>query len=152
MSSRKRAKKIQQAVENTPDIKDCFKEGLSALGVYSQKINLGRSCDGSVYLDKCVREKYPQENRWDYLIGYQGEAIFIAVHSAYTSEVKVVLKKLAWLKLWIQEQAPDLEKLKSTTHPFIWIASGRFNILPNSPQYRQIIQMGLKPISELKLD
>lgn len=87
--SRKKQKTtaFEKAVSATPDIQNCCKSGLTALGNYSSKIQLGSTCEGSVAIDECVSEKYPQENRWDYVFGYRSEAIFVEVHSAYTSEV-----------------------------------------------------------------
>jgi hypothetical protein len=144
--------KFQQAVSQTPDIASCLQSGLQAFGSYSNKVELASACEGSVDIDACVTAKYPNSNRWDYVFGYKGATYFTEVHGASTSQVSTVLRKLQWLKDWLKTNAPLLEKIKSTQQPFVWIASGRFDILPNSSQSRQIAQAGLKPISKLKLD
>jgi hypothetical protein len=113
-------KTFKQAVEDTPEIKDCYQNGLKALGKYSNKIELSDTtkCEGSVEIDECVKYIYPQENRWDYTFSYRGEVYFIEVHSADTSEVKVVLKKLQWLKDWLNSKAPELDKIKAKSKAF----------------------------------
>jgi len=146
-------KTFKQAVEDTPEIKNCYQNGLKALGKYSNKIELSDTtkCEGSVEIDECVRPIYLQENRWDYAFSYKGEVYFVEVHSADTSEVKVVLKKLQWLKNWLNSKSPELEKLKAKSKAFTWIQSKGNHILPKSSQSRELAQKGLVPISKLKL-
>lgn len=98
-----------------------------------------------------VKDKYPEEARWDYVIGYGQHAYFVEVHSAETSEVKMVLAKLGWLRNWLKTQAPELAKMKSSVNTFVWIPSGRVNILPSSPQAMRLNQSGLKLMPVLKL-
>jgi hypothetical protein len=140
------------AVENTPEVSNCYQSGLQALGKYSKKISLedNSKCKGSLEIDECTRVIHPRENRWDFAIGYDTEVYFIEFHSAETGEVSTVLKKLSWLKTWLNEQAPELLKLKAK-QPYFWVQSGRFSILKGSKQYRDIAKAGLRPISKLKL-
>jgi len=153
MAKKKRtpSSKFKTAVLATPQIQNCFQAGLTALGKYSTKINLGSVCEGSVFIDECVEQKYPRDNRWDYTFGYKGESYFVEVHSANTSEVSVMLKKLQWLKLWLVNNAPELNKIKAKSNPFIWVASGKYNILKGSKQHKIILQSGLNPVSKLDL-
>ena len=143
---------FQLAVENTPDVANCFQPGLRALGEYSQKIVPAETskCGGSVDLDACTRTIYPNQNRWDYAISYASKVYFVEVHSAESGEVSTVLRKLKWLKDWLNEKAPEIKKLKAG-QAYFWVQSGRFNILPNSSQARQIAQTGLRPIPKLNL-
>ena len=142
------------AVSLTPDIAEGYCVGLTALNINSQAIQATntRKLSGSVDIDACVKEKYAEEARWDYVIGFEANAIFVEVHSAETSEVNVVLAKLRWLRNWLKTQAPELEKIKSETNPpFVWIPSGRMNILPGSPQFMRLSQSGIKLLSILRL-
>ena len=146
--------KFEKAVLGTPDTIDCYKEGLQALTkAFKAKIILTNpsDCDGSVELDECVLKKYPQNNRWDYIIGYNGKAYFIEFHSANTGEVSVMLKKLQWLKDWLHNHAPEINKIKATEGSFIWIQSNGNHILKGSAEERRIAQNGLKPVSRLEL-
>lgn len=137
---------FQQAIEATPDVAAGFKNGLTGLGNHSSKISVTNTnlLQGSVDIDECTITKYPNANRWDYVFAYKGEAFFIEVHSANSSEVRTVLKKLQWLKDWLHQQAPEINKLKAKSRsPFYWIQSKGFAILKTSPQYRAAEGAGL---------
>ncbi len=143
---------FEKAVKATPEISQCYQPGLRALGSNSSKIQPAdtRCCYGSVDLDACLQTKYPDDNRWDYLLSYKKKAYFVEVHPAHTSEVDTVLKKLNWLKKWLAAHAPLVDKQKAVK-PYYWIASGKANILKTSPHYRRAAQAGLMPVSVLKL-
>ncbi|MBL7796646.1 MAG: hypothetical protein JNJ90_09100 [Saprospiraceae bacterium] len=143
---------FKTAVENTPDVSDGYQVGLQALGNYSQKVNLSSNgkCEGSLDIDSCTRVLYPQENRWDYAIGYDSKVYFAEVHSAQTNEVSTMLRKLEWLKNWLNNHAPEIKKIRAG-HPYFWIMSGKYDILPGSRQARKIAKAGMKPIPILNL-
>lgn len=145
-------KTFRQAVEETEEIKNGYQNGLKALGKYSNKVELGdtKKCEGSVAIDDCTESLYPQENRWDYVLGYKGNAYFVEIHSAHTSEVSVVLKKLQWLKDWLNSKAPEIKKLQAKDKAFIWIQTNGYHI-PTSKQSKIIAKAGLKPVSKLIL-
>jgi hypothetical protein len=144
--------RFKSAVEKTPDIEKCYKVGLRALGSNSTKVSMGNPslCNGSVEIDKCVKSKYPNTNRWDYCFSYKGEAHFVEVHSAYTSEINTVLRKLKWLKEWLISEAPEINKLRAK-EPFYWLQSGKNGVLTGSSQYRRLVIAGIKPVSRLSL-
>ncbi len=131
---------------------NCYQSGLQALGKYSQKIVVvdTSKCEGSIDIDACTTAIYPNANRWDYALAYDSKVYFVEVHSAETSEVSVVLRKLQWLKDWLNEKAPKVRELKAE-QPYYWIQSGKFSILKNSPQAKTIAQSGLRPIPKLIL-
>lgn len=106
---------FKTAVENTPDIANCYQVGLRGLGAYSNKVQLSDTskCSGSVDIDACTTEKYPQSNRWDYGLCYREKVYFMEVHTANTGEVSTVIRKLQWLKDWLNREAPELNKLKA---------------------------------------
>jgi hypothetical protein len=141
------------AVENTPDVANCYQSGLQALGKYSKKIELAEPtlCSGSVEIDECTKAKYPNDPRWDYALCYNSEVFFVEVHTANTSEVNAVLNKLQWLKDWLNAEAPEINKLKAKNQPYFWVQSNDFHIPKTSSQYRLVIQKGIKPIAKLSL-
>lgn len=95
---------------------------------------------GSVNIDDDCRGTHPNDNRWDYAIGYDrnGQAIvyFIEVHSAETTEVSTVEKKFLWLLDFLA--ADKHRQLKALPAEFLWVASGRVNIPPHLPQYKKL--------------
>jgi hypothetical protein len=145
---------FKHAVEATPDVKNCYKQGLLALGPYSSKVAVSdtKKLHGSIDIDSCTRTKYPSENRWDYAFAYNSEVFFIEVHSANTREVKTVLKKFQWLKDWLNQKAPEINKMKAkSVSPFYWVQSKGFAIPKTSPQYRLAQSNGIIPVSNLRL-
>ena len=142
---------FQTAINDTSLLKDHLKNGLQALGSNSSKVKPSntRKCEGSVNIDDAVERKFPSSNRWDYAVGYNSKTYFIEVHPADTSEVKTVLEKLTWLKTFLIENTPELNKEPKSFH---WIASGGVHILPNSPQARKLALSGIsQPVRQFTL-
>lgn len=145
---------FQKAVEGTPDISTAYRRGLQALKRSDRSaFDLAdtRLLDGSVDIDTAVQEKYPNENRWDYAIGYSGKVCYVEVHPAYTSEVSVVENKLRWLKIWLKENAPLLDAIPKATPAFVWAQTGKGAILPRSSQARKLATMGIAVTPVCKL-
>lgn len=157
MKNNKLKKKLtfQQIVQKIEGLTDAYQVGLRALlQTHRNKVQLGNTsqCDGSVDIDTSLTAKYPQASRWDYVFSYKSELYFVEVHTASTGEVTTVLKKLQWLKDWLNSDAKQLDGLRAKKQPsIVWIQSNGFHILPNSPQFRKISQAGLKPIAKLVL-
>ena len=133
--------KFKEAVEATPEIRKGYCKGLQALKGNAAKVNVAdtRKLDGSVDIDACTLELYPDAPRWDYAIGYDEKAYFLEVHPANTSNVKEMIQKAEWLKQWLQQKAPALKAIASNGS-FYWVPSSKYAIQPNSPQYRKLAQ------------
>ena len=149
-STKQIVSKLKDAVDKTEDVKGNFKTGIGALK-NSDKAKIlvpeSRKLTGSLDIDSSTKNIYPNKNRWDYAIEYDGETFFIEIHPGETSEVPVVINKLNWLKNWLKEKAPNINAIKATSKPpFYWIFTSRFNILPTSKYYKQLSTTGLKPV------
>lgn len=146
-----------EAVEETPEVCGCYCPGKGGiLKKERNKVELADSqkCGGSLFIDQCLIDQglYSNEHRWDYAIDYDGEVFFFEVHTANTGEVSTVLNKLAWLKDWLNNKAPEINALKAKSKtPYYWVQSKGYHILPNSRHERIVLQNGLKPISKLVL-
>jgi hypothetical protein len=127
-----------------------LQEGLQALSPASrEKIRPKntRSVKGSVDLDKDLRDRLPAENRWDYVVGYEGNdnverAFFIEVHPAETSEIRRMVRKAQSLKTWAERHAPDLWNM-TIPREIHWVASGRCNLRLNDSYRRQLALAGV---------
>ena len=138
---------FQKAVENTPEISSGYRPGVHALKKSDRSAIVvadTRLLDGSVDIDTAVQEKYPNENRRDYAIGYSGKVCYLEVHPAYTSEVSVVENKLRWLKIWLKEKVPLLDAIPKATPAFVWVQTGKGGILPQSSQAQRLATLGIK--------
>jgi hypothetical protein len=151
---------FQKAVSDTPDLgKHAYHAGLKALTVaHRKRIQQGEArILGSINLDGALCQRYPNEPRWDYGIGIQKGskpfAIWVEVHPASTSNVSEVLSKLRWLKGWLSGQATQLHALTPPQRAYHWIATDGVDITPNSPEARQLAQVGLTmPRKVLRLE
>lgn len=140
---------FKEAVEATPDVSSGYQEGLNGFGKYANKIIVPNpdKIDGSLDIDATTEKLYPDDNRWDYAFSYDGEVFYIEVHSAITSEVSKVTKKLQWLKTWLITKAPEINKLTTKTkHPYYWVQSSKCDIPKHMPQYKSIVQNKILPM------
>lgn len=144
---------FQDIVNETSDITTGYMSGLQALKrEHRSKVSITDNSllGGSVDIDSCTTLKYPNANRWDYAVEYNGKVFFIEVHSAITSEVSTVIAKLKWLKEWLRTEAPLLDERKADA-PYHWLQSSNFDIPKTAPQFKAIVQAGLKPKPRLAL-
>lgn len=150
----KKSNVFREAVEATADIAAAYKSGLQALKrADAGKVTASdtRKIDGSVDIDSAVKALYPDDNRWDYAIGYDSKVCYVEVHPAFTSEIDTMLKKLTWLKGWLKDKAPKLNEMQKMSPAYVWVQSGKCAILPTSGQAKKLAQTGL-PRPSLKLE
>jgi hypothetical protein len=134
---------FKELVEANAALSACAKKGLGAVSKGNkQKIKFKnpKSISCSVDIDACLKRICPDQSRWDYGFGVDAKSIFLEVHPATTGEVRVVLKKLAWLKSWMKENCPGFDR---TEKSYYWLASGKVAVLANSPQRRLLAGSGL---------
>jgi hypothetical protein len=153
MKNKKRT--FKEAVIATPDISSHYKIGLLALvGDHSKKVIVGNTSliDGSVDIDNATSTLYPNDNRWDYVIGYDGKVYFIEVHTANTREVSTMINKLTWLKDWLVHKAPAINNLRNPKEQtFFWIQSSNCQIPKTSRQYRIAATNGILPVRTISI-
>ncbi len=148
------ANKFKEAVESTNDVKDGYCKGLRALRKTERsKVSCGDTgkLDGSLDIDKKVKALYPDGERWDYAMSYSGKVCYCEFHPAETSEVTKMTEKLAWLKHWLKHKAPKINALPAYTPKYVWVSSGRVNVLPTSREAKKISSSGIVLTSRLNL-
>jgi hypothetical protein len=148
---------FKEAVEMAPPpVNRAYRAGKKALAnQYRSRVTCpdSRRLTGSIDLDSVLQKTpgHADKPRWDYGLGYRPangkeQAIWVEVHSATTKEVSAVLKKLQWLRDWLNSGAQELRQLTdfaSDNCRFVWIASSSVKISRNSPQARRLSQSGL---------
>lgn len=77
--------------------------------------------------------------------------IFFEVHPAETSEVDKVVNKVKWLKCWLKTHAPEINKLPKAEHPYTWVQSGRYAILPTAREKMKLSISGITTANILSL-
>ena len=148
---------FREAVEDAPPPVDgAYRQGIQALERrHRGHVTCGdsRRLTGSIDLDKALEREpgYANAPRWDYGVGYRPrngneQAVWIEVHSATTKEVSAVLRKLQWLRDWLNGNAEQLMRMTNATaedHRYVWIASAGVKIPRNSPQARLLSTSGI---------
>lgn len=139
-----------QAVDAVPVLAGKCQSGLRALGKHSTLVTAA-SPTGSIDIDAALLPTQPNAHRYDYGVGllpkkgaHDDRAVWIEVHSAYTSEVSVMLKKQAALAAWLNSNAPDLTRM---TIAWLWIPSGKVAIPKATPQYRRLASSRVRLVS-----
>ena len=83
-------------------LREFYKAGLGAIKGSERKfikVPLPALIGCSVQLDAAAESKFPEANRWDYAIEYDGRIFFLEVHPASTSEIECVIKKVDFVKI-----------------------------------------------------
>lgn len=140
---------FQEAVEQTPNLENGWEAGLGALRAQDRphiRAEDTRRLCGSVDVDKALRRKEPRANRWDFAIGYEhinrnDDFIYwVETHTGGDNQIKVVLKKLEWLKAWLRRDGQHLDKFD---RDMIWVSSGHTFFTKGSAQVKTLAQKGL---------
>lgn len=142
------------AVEGTEEVKDGFRTGKQAIrNVDRDRVNASdsRKLQGSLDIDSEVKDLYPNAPRWDYALSYDDRLYFFEVHPAETSQVDKVIEKVNWLKNWLCTKATKIEKLPKAEHPYVWVQSGRYAILPTAKYKMKLSAAGIVTADRLNL-
>lgn len=145
---------FQMAIENTEEVKDGFRVGKQAIkSIDRSKVDAADNdkLQGSLDIDSQVKALYPDEPRWDYALSYNDKIYYFEVHSAETSEVEKVVNKVKWLKYWLKTKATEINKLPKSEHPYTWVQSGRYAILPTAKEKMKLSVSGIVTANKLNL-
>ena len=147
----KKVMRFRPTVEAVSVLRTGYRPGLRAVKAeYRDRFVCDdpRQLVGSIDIDTALKDALPNAPRWDYGIGVgrgqAGDRVHrVEVHPATHGDVKDVLKKLAWLKSWLQQNAQDLLNMTAPGQSFVWIATKDTGFRPGSPQARQLAAQGL---------
>jgi hypothetical protein len=100
-----------------------------------------------VNVDEALKPVQPNATRWDYGVGFRRgateTAVWVEIHPASSTSIADMLKKLVWLKNWLNAEAPELMAL--TRGDYYWVSTdATIAITPNSRQAKQLAAVGLK--------
>lgn len=141
---------FKNAVRNTHQLEEAWRAGLGALRARDRPhVNSSdpRQLKGSVDVDSALQKKQPNAHRWDFAIGYrhanrQEDCVYwVEIHTANDEEVKVVLKKLRWLRNWLVGSGSLLNQFE---RDFVWVSSGATSFTLGAPQLKQFAELGLQ--------
>lgn len=145
---------FQVAIENTEEVKNGFCVGKHAIkSIDRSKVVAAKKINCKVALILIVKLKhYILMN----LVGtmlyrMMTRFIFFEVHPAETSKVNKVVNKVKWLKCWLKTHAPEINKLPKAEHPYTWVQSGRYAILPTAREKMKLSISGITTANILSL-
>ena len=69
-----------------------------------------------------------------------GFIYWVETHTGSDNQIKVVLKKLEWLKAWLRRDGQCLDKFD---RDMIWVSSGHTFFTKGSRQVKELAQKGL---------
>jgi hypothetical protein len=135
-------KSFKELVSGLPEISDCYREGLKALGSNAGvvKVRSTRDFNGSVDMDQCssIPNTTTFPKRWDYLFDYQAHVLALEVHPAHgDNSIKEVIEKAEWLKNWLKTNASVLK-----VEGFYFVATGPVSY-SNSTLKSRLAQKGI---------
>lgn len=145
---------FQVAIESTEEVKGGFCAGKQAIkNADRSKIDATdkNKLQGSLDIDNQVKALYLNEPRWDYALSYDDKIYYFEIHPAETSEVDKVVSKVKWLKSWLKTKGTKIDKLPKAEHPYTWIQSGRYAILPTAKEKKKLSVAGITTANKLSL-
>jgi hypothetical protein len=96
----------------------------------------------SLDLDKALRAKHGQENRWDYLLGHadSGRVVGLEPHSAKADEISTVIKKKVKAKEQLQSHLRPGVRIAA----WLWVASGKVHFANTERARVRLDQNGIR--------
>jgi hypothetical protein len=121
---------VSQGFQESSTLRSMVKSGLTAIDskhLSHIDTNLRSSFHDSIDLDSALKGDFPQENRWDYLVGHlpSKKIVGLEPHSATNGEIDTVIRKR---KAAIDQLRGHLQDGTRVAHWF-WVASGKTNFL-----------------------
>lgn len=132
---------IREGCDLVPHVAD----GTSALKAKDRNTTLEEEVKGdfadSIDLDAALVDSYPQEHRWDYLLGHSESARVIGLepHSAKNREISVVIDKRRFALEQLKTRLRDGRRV----HAWYWVASGKVDFVPLEKASLRLQQAGI---------
>lgn len=136
-------------MEAIPNLQGWWQAGLEALRAEDKphiEAEDTRKLTGSLNIDKALERLHPHATRWDFAIGYKhanrdAEVVYwTELHSAHDSQVKKVIAKAEWLRVWLKG---DGRPLNAFERDIVWVSSGPTRMQLTGPQRKQMAVAGL---------
>jgi hypothetical protein len=142
---------FKESVEETPNLEGKWMAGLGALRAQDKaRIDPENTSTtylrGSVDIDTAWTALDPGGNRWDFAIGCQHQnrsdefIYWVETHTGADDQIAVMLRKLNWLKTWLNGAGIKLAKFDRL---FVWVPSGVTSFSQGSTQVRKLADQGI---------
>ena len=137
---------VRSALRDDSDLQEQVKDGIQALEKSHRKYlasDIRSDFSDGLDLDKALKPGREEENRWDYLLGYEATGAVVALepHSAKQDEITRVIKK----KRAARDQLKGHSKAGAHIKSWIWVSSGKKAHFANTEKARiRLDQQGIQ--------
>lgn len=143
MKKGRKATPIRDALRETSRLRALVRDGLGAMkGEHRARLDtaLGRDSADSLDVDEALREKHPQDNRWNYLLGHEPTRHLVGVesHAAREDQIGNVIQKRKAALDQLREHLKD----GVTVHSWLWLSSGDVQFADTEKARRRLDQAG----------
>lgn len=135
---------VRGAVKSTSPLQSGVRDGLDAM-IKTDKQRIHESVRAefadSLDLDAALAPAYPNDPRWDYLLGHGASGLVVALepHSATTSEISVVKAKRRHAWDQVREHLHSGARIAA----WFWVASGKVDFIAQEKATLQLDQAGV---------
>ncbi len=141
---------LQKALCPQSSLQTLVRDGIGAVkGADHQHFDSSIRADfsDSLDLDAALRSAHPEENRWDYLLGYtpSDEIIAVEPHSAQQGEISTIIKKRSHARQQLKPHLRDGARVSK----WLWVASGQVQFADTEKARRQLDQNGISFVGKV---
>lgn len=133
---------MRAALKSTSSLVHQVQDGLGGLAnshrnliAQDVKTQIGDSLD----LDAALQAAYPNDHRWDYLLGRSGKVLGLEPHSAKEDQVSTVIDKRKAARDHLKAHL----KAGAKVHAWFWVASNRVEFANTERTIRRLDQNGI---------
>jgi hypothetical protein len=140
----KKTTPIRRAVRSGSPLQTRIEDGLAALQRDDRRClspETHTAFGDSLDLDAAYCQDYPQEPRWDYLLGHtlSEEIVGLEPHSARTDEISNVINK----RKAARQQPADHLRPGARVSVWLWVASGKVHFADTEKARRRLDENGI---------
>jgi hypothetical protein len=145
MAAREKRTPVRAALLATSVLSTQVRDGLRALHGSDQNYlakDIRRAFADSLALDAVLRHEYPEENRWDYLLGHGSPPAVVGLepHSARGDQISTVIRKKEAAR---QQLAAHLRPGRRVS-AWLWVASGDVQFADTEKARRRLDEHGIR--------
>lgn len=133
---------VQAALESSSCLVEHVQAGLGAIEK-SHRVLIAEDVkiqiDESLDLDAAIQPNFPNDNRWDYLLGHNGKVLGLEPHSAKDDQVSTVISK----RIAAKDHLKSHLKPGSRVHAWFWVASNRVEFANTERTTRRLDESGI---------
>ena len=134
---------MRTALQTTSSLVPHVQDGLGALEKAHRALiaqDVGIQIGDSLNLDTAMQPDFPNDHRWDYLLGHSGKVLGLEPHSAKDDQISTVIDK----RKAARDHLNTHLKPGAQVHAWFWVASNRVEFADTERTTRRLDQGGIR--------